>query len=120
MTITAITFHISNGGRSRTGGCAVLCPDVRYASIWWTGAARPERRHMADWRSVEAEIKMTLPAGALAKDSAIVRLFNAVGAGMRYIAAVPIDIGRPELAASVLDARLQQLVLEATSMAVPN
>jgi hypothetical protein len=63
---------------------------------------------------------MNLPAVALAKDSAIVRLFNADGADVRYITAVPIEIDRPELAAPLLDARLRQLVLEGAAMAGKN
>jgi hypothetical protein len=111
MTITAVTFHLSYDGGSRTVGFALLCQDVRYASIWRKGAPRPERRHLADWRSVEAEVGMNLPAGALAKGSAIVRLFNADGADVRYITAIPIEIDRPELAAPLLDARLQQVAM---------
>jgi hypothetical protein len=111
MTITAVTFRLSECDSVRTSGWAVLCHDVRYASIWRTSAPRPERCHLADWRSVEAEIGRGLPAVALARDSAIVRLFNAAGADVRYIAIVPIEIDRPELAAPILDGRLQRLVL---------
>jgi hypothetical protein len=111
MTITAVTFRLSDCGGARTRGWALLCKDVRYASIWRTSAPRPERRHLADWRNVEAELGMGLPAVALARDSAIVRLFDADGADVRYVTMVPIEIDRPERAAPELDARLQQLVL---------
>jgi hypothetical protein len=116
MTITAVIFRLSSDDRSRTIGWALLCQDVRYASIWWTGAPRAERRHLADWRSVEAEIGVGLPAGALARDSAIVRLFNADGADMHHMTAAPIEIDRPELAAPLLDARLEQLVLDCVAL----
>lgn len=76
LSITAVTLRFSDSAGRHTLGWALLCPETRYATIWWTGSSRPDRRHLADWRQVEAEIGRGLPAAPLPADSVIAGLFT--------------------------------------------
>lgn len=119
--MTATTFRLSDLD-DHTLGWALLCPRVQYASIWWTDSPRPDRRQasVTTWLAIDAEIAEGLPAAGLARGSVITRLFATEDQALivRYVSAAPIAIKRPELAVSVLDARLQQLVLESTPVRV--
>jgi hypothetical protein len=49
-----------------------VCPGGRYASVWWQGTPRPDRRHaaLATWREIEGELSLGLPPGPLESRSA--------------------------------------------------
>lgn len=116
MTITAYTFALTDSEKGRLLGWGLLSPEARYCSLWQVGAPQPLRQHLSDWRSVEQEIGLGLPAGPIFRDSAIGRLFGTrTNTVLRYLHVMPVSIQRPDQVVAKLDARLQQLALESAS-----
>jgi hypothetical protein len=117
LIVTAISFRLVDPHDDRLIGFGVICAPVRYASAWRLGAPRPDRRHgaLAAWQGVESEVRAQLPAAPLPTTSAIAGLLAASPAiAVQYMTAVPLELAHPAQAAELLDARLQQLVLEHT------
>lgn len=114
--MTAYTFTIRMREINQVIGQAVICAQVRYASVWWRGHSRAVRQFLAldDWKAVERELDDTLPAAALEDDSAIARaLIHESLRGrylIHYLVQEPVAddlIGSG--VATVLDQRLRQM-----------
>ncbi len=111
MTIYAFTLRLLETGS--LAGQAVVCAEARYASAWWRGADRPDRRPapVREWLAVDAQLAEKLPPGPLARTSAIGQLL-AGGRGteltIQYLYQEPLPAGlRPEHVALELDQRLR-------------
>jgi hypothetical protein len=96
MTLEAITFTLNSLETGRRLGSAVVCPGGRYASVWWQGTPRPDRRHASPkaWREIEGELSVGLPPGPLESRSAFAEVIvppdRWKSITLRYVARVPV------------------------------
>jgi hypothetical protein len=111
--VTAFVFTIRTLETGRLVGQAVICPAVRYASVQWRGALRPDRRlaPLEQWLAIDDQVADKFEGGPLTHASAIPRLLlgdRGPGYVVQYFVQEPLpetDPVSPELL-RLLDARL--------------
>ena len=108
MTLRTWTFAISFIQSSTPVAQALICPDAKYIAVRWQDG-RLDRRHvsLSLWLELEQELAPDLAAGPVSRSSLISTvLVGSMGALMRvsFVEIQPVDVGRMEDAANVLDA----------------
>lgn len=111
--MTAYTFAVISRERRQLFAQAAICPEARYASVFWLHPPRIDRRIVTgpQWTAILHEVGWNLPAGPLDEKSAIVQTIVGERAAfvlVQYLSAEPIDEA-PEKVAVVLDERLKML-----------
>jgi hypothetical protein len=113
--VIAYTFTIRTRERHQLIGQAVICLEARYVSVQWTTSPYPDRRFatMEQWKAIQGELDMKLPAAPLEDQSAIVQVMvgeRASGVSVQYSSQEPIpEDTRPDQVIVHLDQRLRQL-----------
>src|SRR5260221_11083467 len=106
MTTRTITFALSDLATGRGLGLALVCPEVRYASVAWRGADWLDRRHapLTLWKEIEYEMQVGVPPGPLESTSAFVVVLldpeRRRSVMVQYVNAMPMELSRPDGAAS--------------------
>jgi hypothetical protein len=100
-------------------GGAVICPDVRYASIAWRRAARLDRRFARPetWRDVIEQFRLGLPTTALPETSPIARLLSApdvLTLSVTHVQTAPVRPATPGETVTRLDRQLLAAVASLT------
>jgi len=96
MALEAITFTLNALETGRRLGSAVVCPGDRYASVWWQGTPRADRRHASPkaWRDIEGELFVGLPPGPLESRSTFAEVLippdRRKSITLQYVARVPV------------------------------
>ena len=112
MTAHVFTLRLLETGR--LAGQAVICARAQYASVWWAGAALPDRRlaGIQQWLAVDRQLAEQLPPGPLDRLSLIGLLLagdRTTDITIQYLYQDPLgDVG-PTAIAAVLDQRLRAL-----------
>lgn len=111
--MTAFTFTIRTLETGQLVAHGVICPQARYASVLWRGAARPDRRlaQLERWLAIDRQVADKLEAGPLAHASAIAQLLlgdRGPGYVVQYLVQEPLPETDPASAEllRLLDARL--------------
>ena len=97
--MTAYTFTLRTRERGQLVGQAVLCLEARYVSVTWTTSPYPDRRFAtpAQWKAIQSDLDMKLPAAPLEDQSAIVQVMvgdRASGVLVQYLTQEPVPEGR--------------------------
>ena len=114
MTLTAITFAITNRGASMRG-LGVICPGARYASVLVAGEIRLRRCHASasQWKEIERLIETGVETALIATG-----VFHGVLTGsaedlrVRWLHVMPVEISDPLGAVQALDSHLKTQPLE--------
>ena len=107
MTVRTWTFAISLIQKSTPVAQAAICPDVRYVAVRWQDG-RLDRRQVPSslWLALEHELAGDLASAPVSRSSVISTvLVGSMGALMlvSFLEIQPVDVGRIEDAANVLD-----------------
>jgi len=108
VTLRTWTFAISFIQSSLPVARALICPDATYVAVRWQDG-RLDRRHVSSslWPALEHELVRDLATEPVSRSSMISTvLVGSMGALMRvsFVEMQPVDVGRMEDAANVLDA----------------
>jgi len=108
VTLRTWTFAISFIQSSTPVARALICPDATYVAVRWQDG-RLDRRHVSSslWPALEHELARDLATEPVSRSSMISTvLVGSMGALMRvsFVEMQPVDVGRMEDAANVLDA----------------
>ena len=108
MTLRTWAFAISFIQSNIPVAQALICPDARYIAVGWQDG-RLDRRHVSSslWPALEEELAHDLAVEPVSRSSMISTvLVGSMGALMlvSFVEIQPVDVGRMEDAADVLDA----------------
>ena len=108
MTLRTWAFAIGFLQSSTPVAHALICPDARYIAVRWQDG-RLDRRHVSSslWQGLEQELACDLATEPVSRSSMISTvLVGSMGALMvvSFVEIQPVDVGRLEDAANVLDA----------------
>jgi len=108
VTLRTWTFAIRFIQSSTPVAQALICPDARYIAVRWQDG-RLDRRNVSSslWQALEEELARDLATEPVSRSSLISTvLVGSMGALMlvSFVEIQPVDVGRMEDAANVLDA----------------
>lgn len=112
MTLRALAFTLTTIHDGRRIGHAVICPEVRYASVRDAGSGTIVRRHVADWRPIEAAVAGTFSTAPLESDHPIAQLVagsEAKSWRVAFLTSIDREVTSPFDTAPALDAFLTGL-----------
>jgi len=109
--VRASLFILRHGMTLAWLGAAVLCPEVRYASIAWRRASRLDRRFARPetWRAILEQYQRGLSPEPLPTDSAIAQLFavpDVLPLSIAHVRTDPVEAASPAETVTRLDQQL--------------